>query len=363
MKIHLRPRSHGIALIIALIAILVLSTLAAGFALSMKVETRLAFNANSETQLYWLGRSGVELARWVLAQERCPYDSLNQIWAGGPGSDCETNGPLAGFSLDNYAVGGGTISLKIVDLERKANINTASGLEIQQALTDMGVDASEISVVADSIQDWVGPVGPPRIAGAEDDYYQGLDPPYHAKNAPIDDISELLHVRGILDHPEIYDPKTYGRASAPDSSGPTFHHQLGFDAGPDKNTDYPFGLKDVFTSVSNGRININTADEDVLTMILGGDATAAENIIKLRAGPDGVDGTEDDTPFVNPATALQSAGANPAVAGQAASLLTTRSTTFEVHVTAQIGVQKREYVAILYRLSLADIRILSFYWK
>ena len=69
MKIRLRHHSHGIALIIALIAILVLSTLAAGFALSMKVETRLAFNANSETQLYWLGRSGVELARWVLAQE------------------------------------------------------------------------------------------------------------------------------------------------------------------------------------------------------------------------------------------------------------------------------------------------------
>ena len=98
-------------------------------------------------------------------------------------------------------------------------------------------------------------------------------------------------------------------------------------------------------------------------MILGGDATAAENIIKLRAGPDGVDGTEDDTPFVNAATALQSAGANPATAGQAASLLATRSSTFEVHVTAQIGVQKREYVAILFRNSPADIRVLSFYWK
>ena len=363
MKIRPRHHSRGIALIIALIAILVLSTMAAGFALSMKVETRLAFNANSETQLYWLGRSGVELARWVLAQERCPYDSLNQIWAGGPGSDCETNGPLAGFSLDNYSVGGGTISVKIVDLERKANINTASGLEIQQALTDMGVDPNEISVVSDSIQDWIDPDDLPRVAGAEDDYYQGLDPPYYAKSAPIDDISELLHVRGILDHPEIYDPKTYGRVNAPDSSGTTLHHQLGFGATPDQIPDYPFGLKDVFTPVSNGRININTADEDVLQMILGGDATAAENIIKLRAGPDEVDGTEDDTPFPNPQAALQAAGVNPALIGQAANLFTTRSSTFEVHVTAQIGVQKREYVAIVFRASPVDIRVLSFYWK
>jgi len=361
MKIHLRHRSHGIALIIALIAILVLSTLAAGFALSMKVETRLAFNANSETQLYWLGRSGVELARWVLAQERCPYDSLNQIWAGGPGADCETNGPLAGFSLDNYSVGGGTISLKIVDLERKANINTANGLEIQQALTFMGVDANDISVVADSIQDWIGPAGPPRVAGAESDYYLGLDPPYNAKNAPIDDLSELLHIRGILDNREIYDPKAYGGNNAKGQPGATFHHQLGFGPPPGE-ADYPFGLKDVFTPISNGHININTADANVLQIIPGMDAATAENIIKLRAGPDGVDGTEDDTPFVNAGGALQAAGAS-ALAQQSANLLTTRSSTFEVHVTAQIGVQKREYVAVVFRNSPADIQVLSFYWK
>ena len=87
----LRPGRHtqGMALLVAVIAILVLSLLAAGFALSMKVETRLAINANSETQIYWLGRSGVELARWVLAEQSRvanePYDALNQIWAGGPG--------------------------------------------------------------------------------------------------------------------------------------------------------------------------------------------------------------------------------------------------------------------------------------
>jgi general secretion pathway protein K len=355
MKIRPRQNSDGVALIIALIAILVLSALAAGFALSMKVETRLAFNANSETQLYWLGRSGVELARWVLAQERCPYDSLNQIWAGGPGSDCETNGPLAGFSMNDYSVGGGTISIKIIDLERKANINTANGLEIQQALTLMGADANDISVVADSIQDWVDPDDMPRVAGAENDYYQGLDPPFYAKNAPIDDLSELLHVRGVT-------PEMYNGGSATNQSGATFRNKLGFGPAPGQPPDYPFGLKDVFTPVSTGRININTADENVLQMIPGVDAVTAENIIKLRAGPDGVDGTEDDTPIQNPAGALQSAGA-PALAQQAGNLLATRSSTFEVHVTAQIGIQKREYVAILFRNSPADIEVLSFYWK
>ena len=83
MKIPVQTKSNGIAIIIVMIAILVLSIMAAGFAYSMKVETKLAQNAENEEQLLWLGRSGVELARWVLAQEKCPYDSLNQIWAGG----------------------------------------------------------------------------------------------------------------------------------------------------------------------------------------------------------------------------------------------------------------------------------------
>ncbi len=60
------------------------------------------------------------------------------------------------------------------------------------------------------------------------------------------------------------------------------------------------GLKDIFTPFSSGKININTADANVLQMIPGVDNIIADNIIKLRAGPDGVDGTEDDTPFQIP---------------------------------------------------------------
>ena len=35
----------------------------------MKVEIKLARNASSEAELEWLGRSGVEDARWILAQQ------------------------------------------------------------------------------------------------------------------------------------------------------------------------------------------------------------------------------------------------------------------------------------------------------
>jgi hypothetical protein len=362
MRIRARHNTDGIALIMVMCAIFVLSALAAGFALSMKVETKLGQNANSEQQLLWLGRSGVEYARYILSQQLTiraePYDALNQKWAGGPGSLVESNSVLSSLSLDNYPVGEGTISIKIIDLERKVNINIATSAMIQQALTLMGVDASDISVVSDSILDWIGPAGPARVAGAESDYYQGLAVPYYAKNAPIDDLSELLLVKGILDHPEIY----WGGA-ATNQDPAQFQRKLGFGTAPGKIPDYPFGLVDIFTPFSSGKINVNTANENVLQMIPGVDNVIAENIIKLRAGPDGMEGTDDDTPFSDASVAFQSAGLDPTFVNQLGGVVTVRSFTFEVHVTAQFGDYKREYVAILARNSGADIQVLSFYWK
>jgi len=133
------------------------------------VETRLAMNADSEQQMQWMGRAGVETARWILSEEMTipneQYDSLNQIWAGGPGGMGETNSALAGFSLNNIPLGSGQFSLKIVDMERKMNINTATPMQIQQALTAMGVDADSISTVSDSIGDWIDGDDAPRPAG------------------------------------------------------------------------------------------------------------------------------------------------------------------------------------------------------
>ncbi len=107
MKIE-RSSSQGIALIVVMIAVFVLSALAAALAYSMKVEAKLARNSENDTKMLWLGRSGVELARYVLAVQRTissePYDALNQKWAHGPGGVGTSNSPIADISLDNYSV-------------------------------------------------------------------------------------------------------------------------------------------------------------------------------------------------------------------------------------------------------------------
>jgi general secretion pathway protein K len=350
MNIFISKKRRGFAVIIALVAVTVLTLLAGAFAYSMKVETRLAQNSDSDEQLLWLGRAGVERARWILSLEPPGVSSLKQIWAGGSGEGPETNGPLAGISLDNFQVGEGTVSLKFVELESKININspTTDKALLTQVLTAQGVDASEISVVSDSILDWIDPDDATRPAGAESDYYQGQVPPYYAKNAPIDDPSELLLIKGITL------PMFKGGSAANDMGAAFQHHHLGFGNAPGQAPDYPFGLVDVFTQFSSGKINILTADANVLALIPGMDTAAVQALLTAR---------DSDPPIRDVGRLLAAAGiVNQAAIGQIQNYVGTQGNTYEVHVTAHIGDYSREFVAVLFRNG-PNVDVFSFYWK
>ncbi|MEI4908121.1 type II secretion system protein GspK, partial [Klebsiella pneumoniae] len=87
--------------------------------------------------------------------------------------------------------GDGKVTLHIRDMESRVNINIAGPDVLQQGLTLMGVDASEVPSITDSILDWIDADDATHLNGAESDYYEGLQPSYSAKNGPIDDMSEL----------------------------------------------------------------------------------------------------------------------------------------------------------------------------
>ena len=347
MKISRAKKNSGIAVIVAMIAVTVLTLLAGAFAYSMKVETRLAQNSDNDEQLLWIGRAGVERARWILAQEPQAYSSLQQIWAGGGGEGPETNGPLAGVSLDNFPVGEGTVSLKIIELESKININTANAALLQQVLTLQGADAGDLNTVSDSIMDWVDADDNTRPAGAESDYYQGMNPPYYAKNAPMDDISELLLVKGVSL------PMFKGGSVTNDQGAAFQHHKLGFGNAPGQTPDYAFGLQDVFTPFSSGQVNILTASETVLQLIPGIDTSSAQAIVTARVS---------DPPIRNVDQLFAAAAVPQAVQGQIKSYVSARGSTYEVHATAHIGDYSREFVAILFRYG-PNVDVYGFYWK
>lgn len=357
MRLEIQKRlDAGIALIMVLLVILVLGIIAGGFAYSMKVETKLAQNGRWDQDMRWLGRSGVELARYVLAQELTirdePYTSLNQFWAGGLG---DTNDVFSSLTLTNVHLGPGIFSVKITDAERKFNINVASRPILQQALTLVGLDISDSSTIIDSILDWRDPDDSARINGAESADYARMGASYGAKNGPIDDLSELLLVNGVT--PDIYWGPDRNNPYQPAVAGPL--PQIGY---TDRLLTRPVGLVDLFCTVSSGRVNINTAPMEVLELLPHVDENIAFGIIQARAGPDGVDGTEDDIPFRS-VMELQSRvpGMTPTFIRQLAPYLDTRSFTFEVEVDVQINQDKRRFKALVRRNSPQSVPLLNFY--
>ena len=351
MKIRLHNNSAGIALIIVLIAVLVLSALAAGFALSMKVETKLALNANSDTQL-----SGSAVPAWSIAGGSCrriraTYDSLNQIWAGGPGDglrDQRLKSQIP-FKLGTAPALARSLTSNATRTSTPPTVPKSSRRSRSWAWTPTTFPLCPIRSRTGSARP-ARRVSPARKAIIIRDSTRRITP----RTRRLTTSPNCCSSRGILDHPEIY----WG-GCATNNPGPTFQHKLGFGNCARRECGYPFGLKDVFTAISSGRININTAGTNVLAMIPGMNAAMADNLIKLRAGPDGVDGTDDDTPFQDAGQAIQSAGGNPGLAGN---FVSTRSSTFMVFITAQIGsAPPRKYTAILHRSSPTDIQVLSFY--
>ena len=326
MTFRLAKRDRGIALIIVMIIVAALTVIVTGFAYSMRVETKLARNTRFNPDMDWLGRSGVELARYLLSK-RAPgeeqMDALHQKWAGGPGrvgmGAMDELEPWEELDMTNVKLGNGTFSIKITDMERKLNINSAPEPLLRYILEmHGGVDATDVDVFIDSLRDWMDPDENPGLNGAESDFYLSEYPPYYSKNGPLDHITELKLVQGFKDQPSIYNVFA-------------------------KN----------FTAISGGLINVNTASAQVLELLPGMDPFIADEIVMYRAGPDG--------PYRSPnqiGAVLEPFGMDP---GSIQQFLATESATFEVEITAKIGTQQRKYISLLRRLSPQDIRILYFH--
>jgi hypothetical protein len=169
----------------------------------------------------------------------------------------------------------------------------------------------------------------------------GLDPPYLAKNGPIDDITELLKIKGVT--PELFFGGGY-QVSGFRGGGAGFG-SAGSGSGGGS------GLVGVFCALSTGQVNINTAPEPVLALALGGDQVHAQEIIKIRAGPDGQEGTFDDDPARNlgEIAKLLGPGGGGGAGAQLGTQWTTVSSHFLVQVAAEFGNTRRRYVATIRR--------------
>lgn len=125
-----------------------------------------------------------------------------------------------------------------------------------------GLDATEASITADSLADWIDRNGEARTNGAENEYYSGLEYPDFPANAAFTSLDQMLLVRG-MDRVAKLQPR----------------------------------WRDYFTLYGDGDIDVNTAPADLIEAFFGCTPDAARSFAATRGGNDLVEGNEDDYRF------------------------------------------------------------------
>ncbi|MCK5654772.1 MAG: general secretion pathway protein GspK [Candidatus Aureabacteria bacterium] len=293
--------NKGIALLIVLWILTILSVIALSFVYMMRLEIKMAKYQRDKAQAFYLARAGLERAIVQLVIDKRSsrkIDALNESWSVNPDAYEDVN------------LAGGSYKVEVSDESGKININTASaGL-----LRNLPVikDAENRAEICDSIIDWRDTNSNHELSGSEDNYYQALEEPYHCKNGHLDTVEELLLVKGVTGD-LLYEEDADSDTSFLDGDGDGVSN---------------IRLKDIITVYTDGKVNINTAGLEVLSSLIGGNAELARNIIKYRAGADGVDGTEDDSPFSSAGKVTSIVGGSGH--GQFAKLIKVNSNVFKI---------------------------------
>lgn len=251
----MRPAARseqGFALIAVLLVLALLGVVGAEFAFSMRLEASMVRSYRDGVIAMHLAEAGVEQAkREILTQ--APLVSFPD---GEPLTFFRTaTERLPRLPREGVALGSGQFSYRITDEESLIDLNRTPPNRVDRLLSVLGLDKQVRDTIVDSLQDWQDPDEDHRLNGAEsEDTYLRLPAPYRSRNAPLEDISELLQIHGVTH--EIY----YGRDREP-------------------------ALRDYVTVHGSGKVNINTAPEIVLRALGLSDAEVSEIVQHRRTEP------------------------------------------------------------------------------
>lgn len=246
------PKERGVALVMVLWVMAILSVVAMEFCFAMRTEVNITRHYREEFHLYALAQGGVQRAvteliykhdpkvrqlRKTPSEEEIPPEKKEWVADGRP--------YLLPFGQE-------TCEVRAMSEGGKININIASESILRRIIGNLGLEGEERDIVVSSILDWRDTDDFYRLNGAENDYYQSLKEPYSCKNGNLDTIEELLLVRGIT--PDLF----YGKNGGP-------------------------GLKDIFSIYASGeQIDINSASSPVIRAVLGVPDEISRRIVKAR---------------------------------------------------------------------------------
>lgn len=183
---------RGMVLLLVLVVIALLSALLSEFAFSTLVDVRLTETFRDSTRAEYLARGGIKAGQMILQQDNNSYDAYDpsELWS---------------IGIQNYPLADGEISVKIVDLDGRLNLNQlvdAVGnpnslyrdrfIRLGQELT-----LEDPEGLVDALIDWIDSDHETSPGGAEDDFYLARQPAYEAMDAPLQSLDELALIKGF----------------------------------------------------------------------------------------------------------------------------------------------------------------------
>jgi general secretion pathway protein K len=237
----------------ALLAVLWLSAALAAIAFSLasmvKGESERASTAVDGLRAYYLAAGGIDRA------------SLELLWSVRLGAEKRLI-PRYSTAVD-YHFGSGDVHVEFLPEAGKLNVNAATPEVLYRVNMGLGMDPERAREIALAIDDWRRPAAK---EGAGDSGYLALGPSFRVLHASIEEIEELLQVKGVT--PDIF----YGTyVPAPEGSameGPRLVARPGL-----IDCLSVYGAKD--------RVDANTAQPAVLAAI-GLTPTAVNAILERR---------------------------------------------------------------------------------
>lgn len=234
-------RNRGMALLLALIAVMALSVIAAGLYEASQASWEENTLSRARYQAGILAESGLSIA---LHPDIEPGD----------------------VALRHELAPGRSWEVRITSEGGRFPVNSMGEERLRTAAVEMfvlwGLDAATASRVADSIADWIDSNSDPLPNGAENTFYAGVDYPQFPPNADITSLEELAFVSGMEEVEKLQ----------------------------------PF-WRDHFTIRSDALIDFNAASRELIQALTGATADAAANFVAVRNGDDGIEGTVDDYTF------------------------------------------------------------------
>jgi general secretion pathway protein K len=246
---------RGFALLAVTLVLALLGVVVTEFAFSMRLEAAMVRSYKNGLLARHLAEAGLQQGiREVLIEsgvQGLDEDGQVTFYQAPPGG-AGTPKKLPELPRSHVPLGAGEFSYRITDEEARLYLNSGQPLLLGKLLSLLGVEKTQQDIITDSVEDWRDANDTKRINGAESDDYLQLPVPFRARNANLQDVSELLQIKGVT--PELY----YGSGDQP-------------------------GLVDLVTARSRGTVNMNTAPKLVLQAV-GMAPAEIEDIMQSRSG-------------------------------------------------------------------------------